>query len=117
MRRQTVYQNQHSLKEIWLHEQESRESNCVVSNTKINDDHLKDSEKSSSENVRIDKWKVDSQNPKVASREHNQDNESVKENVGSEIADKSSINALEKSVKKSHAMKQTISERNPESKF
>ena len=40
-----------------LHEQESRESNCIVSNTKINSDHLEDSEKSSSENVKIDKSK------------------------------------------------------------
>ena len=37
-----------------LHEQESRQINCLVSNTKINDDHIED----------------DSRNPEVTSREH-----------------------------------------------
>ena len=85
--------------DVKLHEQESRGSNYIISDTKAHDDHLEYTEKSSSENVKIDKSKVDSQNPEVASRKHDQDNESVKEDVGSEIADKSSMDGLEKSVK------------------
>ena len=60
-----------------------------ISNTKINDDHLEDSDIRSSENVKIDKAKVDTINPEVASRARDQDNKSVKEDIESRITDKS----------------------------
>ena len=85
--------------DVELHEQESRESNCIVNNTKINNDHIED----------------DSQNPKVTIREHDQDIESVKEDV--EAADKSAMDELENYVKESNTMRQIIRKRDPESKF
>ena len=63
----------------------------IVNNTEINNGHLEDSKERSSEDVKIDKSEVDSQNPEVANREHDQGSKSVKEDVGSEIVEKSSM--------------------------
>ena len=79
-----------------LYEQESRQINCLIGNAEINDDHKEDG----------------SQRPEV-----NQDIESAKMDVGSEIANGSSMDGLKNKVNKSNAIKQIIRERNPESEF
>ena len=80
-----------------LHEQESIQRNYLGSNIKINDDHVEDGSRN------------------TAIREHDQDIESVKEDV--ETEDKSSMDELENNMKESNKMKQIMRKRNPESKF
>jgi len=103
--------------DVELHEQDSKESDCIVNNTEISNGHLEHREKSLSEDVKesVDTSKVDSQNPEVASREHDQGSESVKEDVGSEIAEKSPMDGMDESVKNAHIVQEPISKRDPES--
>ena len=103
--------------DVELREQESRESNCNANNTEISNGHLEDSEKSPSEDVKesVDTSKVDSQNPEVLSREHDQGSKAVKEDVGSEIAEKSSMGGMDENVKNLHVMQEPISKRDQRS--
>ena len=96
--------------DVKLQEQDSKEIDCTGNQTKISNGHVGNDRRELSEDMKeqVDTSKVNSQKLELASREH------VKEDVGTELTEKPSKGRMDKGVKYSQVMQESMSERNPD---